>query len=243
MPDFSALPPETNSTRMYSGPGSGPILAAARRWNALANELEKTTLGLRSALSTLLESYRGESSKALIKQTLPYVQWLTTTADHADRTATQLTEAAKAYDHARAAMVPPQMVRANRVQTTVLKAFNWFGQLSTRIADKDDEYQQMWRQDAAAMTTYWEAVQEAMRSTLQFEDPPAMADDYDEAWMLNKVFDYHNENVKEDTIHLEVDVNKDRGPIELVTKVDKEWAIKLVYDGEPLFSYKNHPKF
>jgi PPE family len=28
--DFGALPPEINSTRMYSGPGSAPMLAAAR---------------------------------------------------------------------------------------------------------------------------------------------------------------------------------------------------------------------
>ncbi|KAS91007.1 PPE family protein PPE36 [Mycobacterium tuberculosis TKK_03_0118] len=118
MPNFWALPPEINSTRIYLGPGSGPILAAAQGWNALASELEKTKVGLQSALDTLLESYRGQSSQALIQQTLPYVQWLTTTAEHAHKTAIQLTAAANAYEQARAAMVPPAMVRANRVQTT-----------------------------------------------------------------------------------------------------------------------------
>lgn len=62
MPNFWALPPEINSTRIYLGPGSGPILAAAQGWNALASELEKTKVGLQSALDTLLESYRGQSS-------------------------------------------------------------------------------------------------------------------------------------------------------------------------------------
>lgn len=56
MPNFWALPPEINSTRIYLGPGSGPILAAAQGWNALASELEKTKVGLQSALDTLLES-------------------------------------------------------------------------------------------------------------------------------------------------------------------------------------------
>lgn len=165
MPNFWALPPEINSTRIYLGPGSGPILAAAQGWNALASELEKTKVGLQSALDTLLESYRGQSSQALIQQTLPYVQWLTTTAEHAHKTAIQLTAAANAYEQARAAMVPPAMVRANRVQTTVLKAINWFGQFSTRIADKEADYEQMWFQDALVMENYWEAVQEAIQST------------------------------------------------------------------------------
>ncbi|KCN97172.1 PPE family protein PPE36, partial [Mycobacterium tuberculosis BTB07-243] len=177
MPNFWALPPEINSTRIYLGPGSGPILAAAQGWNALASELEKTKVGLQSALDTLLESYRGQSSQALIQQTLPYVQWLTTTAEHAHKTAIQLTAAANAYEQARAAMVPPAMVRANRVQTTVLKAINWFGQFSTRIADKEADYEQMWFQDALVMENYWEAVQEAIQSTSHFEDPPEMADD------------------------------------------------------------------
>ncbi len=32
--DFGALPHEINSDRMYSGPGSGPMLAAAAAWDA-----------------------------------------------------------------------------------------------------------------------------------------------------------------------------------------------------------------
>jgi PPE-repeat protein len=34
--DFAALPPEINSARMYTGPGSGPMLAAASAWHGLA---------------------------------------------------------------------------------------------------------------------------------------------------------------------------------------------------------------
>ena len=39
MTDFGALPPEINSTRMYAGPGSAPMMAAATAWNNLAAEL------------------------------------------------------------------------------------------------------------------------------------------------------------------------------------------------------------
>ena len=34
--DFGALPPEFNSARMYSGPGSASMMAAATAWNGLA---------------------------------------------------------------------------------------------------------------------------------------------------------------------------------------------------------------
>ena len=35
--DFAMLPPEINSARMYSGPGSGPMIAAASAWKSLAS--------------------------------------------------------------------------------------------------------------------------------------------------------------------------------------------------------------
>ncbi|WP_443677607.1 PPE domain-containing protein [Mycobacterium paraffinicum] len=37
--DFGALPPEVNSGRMYAGPGSGPLMAAAAAWDEIAAEV------------------------------------------------------------------------------------------------------------------------------------------------------------------------------------------------------------
>lgn len=39
MVNFSVLPPEINSGRMFFGAGSGPMLAAAAAWDGLAAEL------------------------------------------------------------------------------------------------------------------------------------------------------------------------------------------------------------
>ena len=37
--DFSTLPPEIDSARMYSGPGSGPLMAAATAWDQLGHRI------------------------------------------------------------------------------------------------------------------------------------------------------------------------------------------------------------
>ena len=47
--DFGALPPEINSGRMYAGPGSGSMMAAAAAWDGLAAELSSTATGYTSS--------------------------------------------------------------------------------------------------------------------------------------------------------------------------------------------------
>ena len=51
--DFGVLPPEINSARMFSGPGSGPLSSAAAAWNGLAAELRATAAAYESVLTGL----------------------------------------------------------------------------------------------------------------------------------------------------------------------------------------------
>lgn len=51
--DFGALPPELNSARMYAGPGSGSMLAAAAAWDGLAAELGSAASFYRSVIAGL----------------------------------------------------------------------------------------------------------------------------------------------------------------------------------------------
>ena len=51
--DFGALPPEINSSRMYSGPGSGPMLAAAAAWDGIAADLSSTASSYSAVVADL----------------------------------------------------------------------------------------------------------------------------------------------------------------------------------------------
>ncbi|MGN6336373.1 PPE domain-containing protein, partial [Mycobacterium sp.] len=51
--DFAALPPEINSGRMYAGPGSGPMMAAAAAWDEIAAELGVAASSYNSVVTEL----------------------------------------------------------------------------------------------------------------------------------------------------------------------------------------------
>jgi PPE-repeat protein len=153
--DFATLPPEVNSGRMYSGAGSGPMLAAASAWHGLAAELRLTATGYSSVLSELTgQAWHGPSSATMTAAVAPYVAWLSTTATQAEQTAAQAEAAVAAYEAAFRATVPPPVIAANRAQLMVLIATNFFGQNTPAIAATEAQYMEMWAQDAAAMYGY-----------------------------------------------------------------------------------------
>ena len=72
--DFAMLPPEVNSGRMYAGPGSGPMLAAASAWDGLAAELQSTAASYGSVISELSDGpWLGPSSASMTAATAPYL--------------------------------------------------------------------------------------------------------------------------------------------------------------------------
>ncbi len=155
MIDFAALPPEINSARMYSGPGSASMLAAAGAWNTMAAEMRSTAAAYGSVVSGLTsESWFGPSSMLMTTAVAPFLGWLSATATQAEQVGTQANAAAAAYETAFAVTVPPGLVAANRAQLWNLTATNLFGQNSAAIAATEAEYADMWAQDAAAMNGY-----------------------------------------------------------------------------------------
>lgn len=172
MPDFGALPPEVNSSRMYAGPGSGPIMAAASAWQAMAGQLESVSRGYSAVISGLQgESWLGNASTAMGDAAAPYVEWIATAAAQAEETAGQARAAAAAFEAAFASTVPPALVTGNRAQYAALVAANVFGQYTARIAAAEAVYADMWAQDAQAMYSYAASSSTATALT-QFSEPP-----------------------------------------------------------------------
>jgi PPE-repeat protein len=140
---------------MYTGAGSGPLIAAATAWDELATELQSASDSYTSLISSLTSGpWLGPTSLNMAAAITPYVTWMQTTAAQAAETANQAIAAASAYETAFAAHVPPAEIAANRSQLASLVASNIIGQNNAAIAATEVEYGEMWAQDALAMDTY-----------------------------------------------------------------------------------------
>jgi PPE-repeat protein len=171
--DFATLPPEVNSGLMYTGPGSGPMIAAAASWDSLATEVSSAAGDYGSVISGLIsDPWRGPASASMAAAAAPYVSWMNATAAQAEQAADQAKAAASAYEAAFTATVAPPVIAANRALLASLVATNMLGQNTPAIATTEAHYAEMWAQDAAAMYGY--AGSSAAASTLTpFLEPPA----------------------------------------------------------------------
>lgn len=174
--DFGMLPPEVNSARMYAGPGSESMLAAAAAWDAVAAEMGCAATSYESVVATLIaEPWLGSAAAAMAAAAAPYVTWLAATAALAEQTATQARTAAAAFEAAFVMTVPPPLIAANRIRLMSLVVTNILGQNSAAIAATQAEYAEMWAQDAAAMYSY--EASSVAASTLKPFTPPTQNTD------------------------------------------------------------------
>lgn len=163
--DFGALPPEINSGRMYLGPGAATLLVAAAGWESLAAELTEAASSYQAVIASLTdESWSGPASMSMAAAVMPYIAWMTATAEQCGQAATQATAAAAAFDAAYAMTVPSPLIAANRTRLLALIQTNIFGQNTPAIMATEAEYSEMWAQDATAMYSY--AANSAAASTL-----------------------------------------------------------------------------
>ena len=169
---FMIFPPEINSSLMYSGAGSGPLMAAASAWSELAADLESTAAAYQTVLAELTGStWLGPSSMRMAAATTPYVDWLATTAGQAAQTSAQAQFAAAAYEGAFASTVPPAVIAANRALLAALVATNFLGQNTPAIMATEAHYMEMWFQDGLTMDTYATVSQQAVVLPQQIPAP------------------------------------------------------------------------
>lgn len=168
--DYTALPPEITSALIHSGPGAESLVAAAGAWRQLGITLEDSAQSYDSALSSLDANWYGPSSEAMLQSVEPYVTWLRATAQQAQQVAASAQTAAAAFNSVQAAVVPTEVVAANRTRLAQLLATNTFGRNLPAIAQTEAAYQAMWANNSAAMSRY--QATSAQASTLpQFSSP------------------------------------------------------------------------
>ncbi|WP_038862755.1 PPE family protein, partial [Mycobacterium avium] len=185
--DFAVLPPEVNSARMYAGPGSGPMLAAAMAWDELAATLHSTADSYQAEITALTSGpWVGPSAAAMIAAITPYLTWMRTTGAQAEETANNARAAAFAYETAFAETVPPPVVTANRTLLAQLVATNILGQNTPAIATTEAEYAEMWARDAAAMYGYAGAAAAATRLTPFTQPDPTTNSGADQSQAVSK---------------------------------------------------------
>src|ERR1700758_5619082 len=74
--NFGTLPPETNSGRMYSGPGSGSMIEAATIWDGLAAQLHDMAADYGAVTAKLAGAWQGPAAMAIPQAAAPYLAWL-----------------------------------------------------------------------------------------------------------------------------------------------------------------------
>jgi PPE-repeat protein len=160
---FMMFPPELNSSLMYSGAGSGPLMAAASAWDELAADLETTATSYQTVIAQLTgTTWLGPSSARMAAAAAPFVAWLESSSAQAAQTSAQARLAAASYEGAFASTVPPAVIAANRALLAALVATNFLGQNTPAIAATEAHYMEMWFQDGVTMDTYATASEQAV---------------------------------------------------------------------------------
>ena len=171
---FAVLPPEVTSAQMYTGAGSGPMLAAAASWAGLGDELGSAADSFSSVTSGLADGpWQGPASAAMAAVATQYAQWLNASAAQAAGAAAQANATAEIFEAAKAAITHPAAVTGNRLQLLSLVRSNLFGFNAPAIAATEGAYEEMWAQNVAALSGYHGAASAVVAQLAPWQQLPS----------------------------------------------------------------------